>query len=179
MLCFMSLIDNEDDRAKFERLYHTYKQKLYYVAFYILKDEQEAENMVHDTFIAIIDILNRIDEEESHKTWNYIVTILKNKCFNFLKANKRISYMEEMPENSSQFDTEREVIRKETSFLLAEELMKLEYPDKEILYLTYYNGLRSKEIGEILGLSSDNVRQRIKRSKTRLKKMLMERGVSV
>lgn len=179
MFYFMSLIDNEEDSVKFEKLYHAYKQKLYYVAFNILKDEQEAENMVHDTYVTIIEILDNIEETESHKTWNYIVTILKNKCFNFLKASKRMSYMEEMPESSSQFNTEKEVIRKETSFILAEALVKLEYPDKEILYLTYYNGLRSKEIGKILGLSSDNVRQRIKRAKKKLRKVLTERGITI
>ena len=95
MLCYLMLLDSEDERQKFKEIYITYRMRLQYVAFSILKDSNEAESMVHDTFLALIENLDKIDEIECNRTWNYIVTILKNKCFNYLKKQKRYDVVED------------------------------------------------------------------------------------
>lgn len=63
---------------------------MHYTASVILKDKLNAEDMVHDTFLTLTDYLDRIDEEDFTGTWNYIATILKNKCYNFIKRSKKI-----------------------------------------------------------------------------------------
>lgn len=179
MLYYLMLIEDEDDKKKFEKLYFTYRLKMQYVAFQILKDTQEAENMVHDTFVTLIDYLDKIDEADCHGTWNYIVTILKNKCFNFLKRNQKITYLEDDVFELSKdeiSDMILKIIQQENVEVVAECIQKLKYPYKEVIYLKYYNGLSSKEIGRILGMTADNVRQTAKRAKKKLKDMLLEMG---
>lgn len=177
MLCFFMLIEDEAERGKLERLYYEYRERMLYVAFSVLKDKQEAENMVHDTFLALMDHLDQIDEAECHRTWNYIVTILKHKCFNRQKRQKRIDYLDEDgSEPADLFDMTERLEKQEVAEVLAEEIQKLKYPYKEVLYLYYYNEMKSKEIGQLLGLSAENVRQIMKRAKDRLKKRLLERG---
>ena len=53
MLCYLMLIDNEEERKKFKKIYITYRMKLQYVAVSILKDSHEAENIVHDTLLQL------------------------------------------------------------------------------------------------------------------------------
>lgn len=179
MLCYLMLIDNEEERQKFKKIYITYRMKLQYVAVSILKDSHEAENIVHDTFLTIIDNLDKIDEIECNKTWNYIVTILKNKCFNYIKKQKRCDVvdtemLEVFEENTE--DIVSEILQKEMMSVLQKSIQQLKYPYKEVIYLQYYNELSSKEIGKILGISAENVRQIAKRAKKCLKEVLVKMG---
>ena len=84
MLAYLMLIEDNNDRIKFEKLYLQYRLKMQYVAYEILQDEHEAENVVHDTFVTLIGVLDHVGGTDCCKAWNYIVTILKNKCFNYL-----------------------------------------------------------------------------------------------
>lgn len=179
MLCYLMLIDNEEDRQKFKKIYIIYRMKLQYVAFSILQDSHEAENMVHDTFLTLIDNLDKIDEAECNKTWNYIVTILKNKCFNYIKKQKKCEVTEDemidVPDENAE-DIASGILQDEMINVLSKSIQRLKYPYKEVIYLQYYNGLSSKEIGKILGISAENVRQIAKRAKKRLKETLIEMG---
>lgn len=187
MLYYLTFIDDNDEKQKFEQLYHTYRLKMQYTAFCILKDEQEAENMVHDTFVTLTDHLDAIVDVESPRTWNYIVTILKNKCFNFQKKQGRLVLSGDsaiLEEQSGKYtarsapgsDPAADLIRRETSDLLAQCIRKLDYPYQEVICLYYYNELNSHEIGRILELSPANVRQILKRAKNKLKNLLSAAG---
>ena len=105
MLIYLMALDTEEERIKFVKLYEEYRNRMHYSASILLKSQIEAEDMVHETFLTLIDYLDRIDENDSVGTWNYIVTILKNKCYNFLKRNKRI----ELTENEEVFEQPVEV----------------------------------------------------------------------
>lgn len=179
MLIFLTFPDDEKDRQKLERLYNAYRLKMQYVAYSILKDEQEAENIVHDTFMALLKLLDKIHEDDCHKTWNYIATIVKNKCFNYLKKQKKIQLSDEdIFYENTQPDIAETVLHKDTAEVLACAVQKLKYPYKEVIYLHYYNGLSAREISSILELSDENVRQIASRARRKLKEKLLEMGYS-
>ncbi len=179
MICYLMLLDSDKERDKFEQIYQYYRLKMQYVAASIVKDKQAAENMVHDTFLTLTENMDKIGEAECHKTWNYIVTILKNKCFNYLKREKKLSFGEDYAWEENGGDAlEEQEEKKERAAILTEEIRALSYPYKEVLYLTFYNELNSKEIGEMLGMSSDNVRKILSRAKQKLRKRLEERGIT-
>ncbi|MCI8591291.1 MAG: RNA polymerase sigma factor [Lachnospiraceae bacterium] len=179
MLMYLTFLDDEGDRQKFERLYMAYRLKMQYVAYGIVKDEQEAENIVHDTFMALLDLLDRIHEEDCHKTWNYIVTIVKNKCFNYLKKQKKVQLsQEDIFCEDTRPDIAETVVHRDMAEVLVCAVQKLKYPYKEVIYLYYYNGLSAREIGSMLGLSDENVRQIASRARKKLKERLLEMGYS-
>ena len=89
MFIYLMVLDTEEEKIKFVKIYDAYKDRMHYTASVILKDKLNAEDMVHDTFLTLTDYLDRIDEEDFTGTWNYIATILKNKCYNFIKRSKK------------------------------------------------------------------------------------------
>ena len=178
MLIYLMSLDTEKERIKFVKIYDTYRNRMHYTANMILKDELNAEDMVHDTFLTLTDYLDRINEEDPVGTWNYIVTILKNKCYNFIKKsnsyyfynrqnfikkNKKLSLVEseQVFEQSSEICNllESQLIKEEAGAFLNTLIRGLKYPYKEVIYLQYYDGLNSREIAEILGISPANVRK--------------------
>lgn len=48
MLMFMETLDTADEKVKFEKLYTKYKNPMYAVAWKILQNERDAEDVVHD-----------------------------------------------------------------------------------------------------------------------------------
>lgn len=174
LLMFLQMIETPDDQSKFEKIYTMYLKKMQYVAESILCDPNEAENIVHDTFVAIIDNLEKIDEKDCHKTWNYIVTILKNKCFNYIKKSNKIIYYEDynVYEDKTESSCEEEILKKELVVYLAELIQSMRYPYKEVLYLRYYNDMNLKEISELLQINYDNTRQIYTRAKKQLRAKL-------
>ncbi len=64
----MSMIENNTHKLKFENLYRDYRQLMFYKANEILQDKHLAEDAVHQAFIRIIQNLDKIDENNCHKT---------------------------------------------------------------------------------------------------------------
>lgn len=180
MLIYLMSLDTEEERIKFVKIYDTYKNRMHYTANMILKDELNAEDMVHDTFLTLTDYLDRINEEDSVGTWNYIVTILKNKCYNFIKKNKKLNLVEseDVFEQSSEICNllESQLIKEEASAFLNTLIRALKYPYKEVIYLQYYDGLNSREIAEILEISPANVRKISSRARGQLREKMLQKG---
>ena len=58
MLIYLSMIETPESRSKFETIYETYKQLMFYIANNILHDARDAEDIVHEAFLKIIEILD-------------------------------------------------------------------------------------------------------------------------
>ena len=170
----------EEDGETLELLYRTYKNKMFYIALKLLEDSSEAENIVHDTFLILSEHLERIGDIKDKKTWNYIVTILKNKCYNFLKRNKRI----ELTEDEEVFEQpvemynllENQLLKEEAEEFLNTLIKGLKYPYREVIYLQYHNKLNSRQIAELLRTSPANVRKISSRAREQLKKEMQKKG---
>ncbi len=75
---YLSMLDTEEQKDKFEDLYLTYRKLMFYIANKILKDDFLAEDAVHQTFIKIIEIIDKLEDVHGYKTKSYIVTMIKN-----------------------------------------------------------------------------------------------------
>lgn len=86
MLLF-SMVENEKDLSKFQRIYDQYKNMMYWVAYDITKNTHDAEDVVQLSLIKLIDILYRIEEEEIGRSRckNLLITITKNTAIDHLR----------------------------------------------------------------------------------------------
>ena len=57
---YLNTIDYTDDKEKFEKLYIKYRSKMYYVAMSVLHDRYDAEDALHNAFIAVEKNINKI-----------------------------------------------------------------------------------------------------------------------
>lgn len=78
MLAYLTLLDTQEGVSKFEQLYKTYKNRMYYIANSILKDSYLAEDAVHNAFLRIINNLEKIEDVDSHKPPYYFVMYSEN-----------------------------------------------------------------------------------------------------
>lgn len=143
MFQLLELIENEEDREFCRKLSEQFDSAMYHVAYGILKNSADAEDAVQESYIAIINNLDKISRENCHKAWNYIVTIVRSRAINVYRRRNRESKMDEDTiENllqESQGDGEFFELPDGSS--MSELIGRMKYPYKDVLYLRYYNEL--------------------------------------
>lgn len=92
LVFYLSLIDEEKDKDKFEELYHSYKNQMTYVAMSVLHNETDAEDIVHDVFVKVatrhMDTVNQFSDEVDLR--NYMLKATKNTAINWKEKRKDI-----------------------------------------------------------------------------------------
>ena len=145
------------------RLFDTYADDAFRLAYTYLGSRADAEDVVQDVFVKLIrsDITITKGKEKS-----YILTMTANKCRDFLKS---ASVAFNAPfEDASEVGSDIEIDEDDTEMYAA----VAELPDKlrVAIHLHYYEGYSLKEIAEILDIAPSAVSMRLTRAKDILKK---------
>ena len=162
-----------------EEIYEAYKDEMYYIAYGILRNKHDAEDVVHETFVALLANPEGIAQDSPQKTWNYIMTIVKNKsCTLYRTKQRQADYEIEEEVLEDVFDEEADfrLLEREQKKFLAKALRRMKRSYREILLLQYYHDKSIAEIARLLGKSSDNVRHMSERARKKLKKLLKKYG---
>lgn len=171
MLIYLQTIDDPQDRSKFEQLYIQYKSLMHYTANQILRNDQDAEDAVHEAFVALIENIQNISEIKCHKTKAYIVTIVANKAIDLYRRKQRHptgELLEELQGVTVTYDGEDG---------LARCILNLPARYREVILLRYDQGYRNGEIAKLLGISEPAVRKLVQRAKDRLEELCREEGI--
>ena len=172
MLVYLSMIDTPEDRDKFERIYIQYRNLMYHVAYGILGNHFDAEDAVHQAFVAIIRNLQKIGEINSPQTRSFVVLITERKAIDIIRTSHR----------NKNLPIEEECIGVEVPLPgdsgLADVLAELPAHYREILLLRYDNGYSVVELAQILGMTQSGVRKLIGRAKKKLECLLEENDIA-
>ena len=181
LMLFLSALDF-DEKNKFELLYTQYKNLMFYVANNVLNNPQSAEDAVHNSFLKILKIIDKISDVNANKTKNLVSIITKNTALDMLKAEKR---MEEFPidddfdiADTQQCPVMERIETKADIERLSRCIPKLDYNYQSILELRYLHEFTEKEISFTLGISDKNVSVRLVRAKQKLKVLFMEEMIT-
>lgn len=60
MFIYLMVLDTEEEKIKFVKIYDAYKDRMHYTASVILKDKLNAEDMVHDMEMELKKLINMI-----------------------------------------------------------------------------------------------------------------------
>lgn len=170
MVKHLSMILSKEDNLKFEEIYNTYRQTMFSVANRIIKDQYLSEDIIQRAFIRIISNLDKINEVNSHQTKGFVIIIVQNIAIDFYRKRKK--------ENNVSLDTiEMYVEKLESKEIsgttdLEEAISKLPIKYANVLRLRFIYEYSYIDIAEILNTTESNVRQRVSRSKKKLKESL-------
>ena len=160
MFQLLELIENEEDREFCRKLSEQFDSAMYHVAYGILKNSADAEDAVQESYVAIINNLDKISRENCHEAWNYIVAIVRSRAINVYRRRNRESKMDEDTiENLLQESQgDGEIFELPDGSSMSELIGRMKYPYKDVLYLRYYNELSYEEIATALDTTVDNAR---------------------
>lgn len=87
-VCIM-VIENEDDRNFMATIYEKYSRLMYSEICKILKNSWQAEDVLHNTIVRLIDKVDELKSKDHSHLINYIITASKNQAKNYIRDNQK------------------------------------------------------------------------------------------
>ena len=74
---YLSLIETEEDKVQFEKIYDKYLDWMVQMAYHCTKNIHDAEDIVDDVFMDIIRTNSSVPTENADKTKSYLFVCLR------------------------------------------------------------------------------------------------------
>lgn len=172
---YLMMIDNSDDKVKFEKVYKSFKNIMLNRAYEIVKERQLAEDAVHNAFLKIINNLPKIYDADSNETKWYVIVIVTNEAKKIYNKENKILKAELM-DMESDFNLEAIVEDKNIVEKVKKEIGLLPEIYRDTMSLKYYNDLSNKEISSVLSIPISTVKKRLQRGRKILIQKLGEKN---
>lgn len=143
---------------QFKALFEKYYTKLYYSSLAIVRDEDDARDIVNDVFAHIWE---KHDSFEDTVNSMYLYTSIRHRSLDHLKKKKvrdnyANNYMKNNDEGFQYDDDEEERIRQ-----IQKVIDRMPEKTKYVLDQCYMEGKRYMEVASDIGISRDGVRKHI------------------
>ncbi len=149
------------DAEAFVQLMESHMQSMYKTAWVYLKNENDVADAIQETILNCYEKLDTLRNEKFFKTW--MIRILINNCNNILRQRHKFT--------STDKEIVNEYIEREYDLCEWKEMLNsLGEKYRTIVLLYYSEGLKVKEISDLLQLNKNTVLTRLARAKEQLKK---------
>lgn len=146
-----------------ERAYSEYADMLYRLALTYMRCREDAEDAVHDAFIAYIEKAPAFDDGEHEKAWLCRVTV--NKCRDLLRRRA-------VRTHASLDEIEEPAVTDEIPADISSVIESLPDGLRVCVTLHYLEGFSVEEVAEIVGVTVPAVKMRLLRARERLRTTL-------
>ena len=170
MLYFMGILPIQY-RSDVERLYHEYKNVMLYTARGIVREQEQAEDIVHMAFLRIIKHIERINTLPDKEKKGYIIYVVKNLSIDHLRKKKRSNTVS--LDNIAFASEDKEVLEDNVMAALEIETVKRLMRELDDMYalpliLKYTVGYSYAEISDMLDITVENAKVRCFRGRKKL-----------
>ncbi|MBE6900785.1 MAG: sigma-70 family RNA polymerase sigma factor [Ruminococcaceae bacterium] len=181
----IAAIENDIERDFITDIYNKYYPNMKMQAYNIVRSNEEAEELVHDAFVKLIDKVDTVMNVAPEKLPSYIMATVRNIAINKWKKNKKDS------ENSFSLDNddvnfwikdsnalpEDLYIKNETLRILSGALAKLPERDRLLLEAKYILRQKDEEISKQFDISPQCVRIYVMRARRKAYTILEKEGI--
>lgn len=157
----------DGDIERYGALVDRHKDALFRHCFYIMRDEDLAEDMAQEAFVRAYEQLARFDAEKgSFKTW--LTTIATRLCLQYLRRERTVSLdYEDMIESRHPTPTQDAIDQE-----LHDAVLRLKPQYRTVISLHYWQGYSYEEIAMVMDAPVGSVRGWLHRAKKQLKEAL-------
>ena len=171
------------DKQSFAALVHRYEDTVFKFSYKVCRDKEKAEEVLQDTFINVYRKLGSFDGKSKFSTWLY--SIVTNNCLMKRRHRKLEDLLESMDEPPTNGDgsfidyvarwdeTPVDVLlKKEFQHHLDEAILKLPVDYRVVFVLRDLEGKSTEETAEILKISEEAAKSRLRRARAFLRTQL-------
>ena len=166
------------DREAFRSVVQTYQRMVFSLALKMLADEDDAKDVVQETFIRVWQKIDGFDVRRSFATWLY--TIASRLCLDHIRRGRRLV---PMPDDESvlhrfaaENDSQRTVENREWVSIVRLMAADLSPKQRLVFTLCQLEGLSSDEVEQITGLNARQVKSNLYAARQTIREQLKHLG---
>lgn len=164
----------QGDRAAFQLLFETYKDKVFSIAVYSSGgDRTLADDITQQIFLKLFTAIRQFRGESEFSTWLYRLVV--NACLDEGRRRRRFLPWGEtvvMSKSSDKKPQEKQYARREVAEAVQAAIYELKPKFRLPILLKYVEGLSYEEIANVMGCSKGTVASRLNRGHSQLAKRL-------
>ncbi len=164
----IKMIYDEGHKELYEVIYNRYFKKVRDKCHSFLKNKAQAEEFANDILVKVYEKLPGFKGQSAFASWLYSITY--NYLIDYLRKKKQLHYPRwneenHLPEIIDESNTDVEELSYDKLMLIFE---KIHPEEKALLLMKYQEGLPLKTIAQILIITEDAVKMRLKRARARV-----------
>lgn len=154
-------------------LVQLHQAPVFHLAYLILGNEHDAEDVAQDAFIRAFHALDRFDETRPLRPW--LLKIARNLAYNRRRSLRRYwngmnRLWNKQPQTAP--DPHEQTQQQAQADQLWQAVRRLKQQDQDVIYLRYFLELPTAETADTLGLAEGTVKSRLARALDRLKQVV-------
>lgn len=152
----------QGDEYAYTEIFERYKVLLYKHAYRLLGDEDEANDIISDLFLALWQKRGNLNPQVSLSA--YLYGSIRNRIFDLMTHQKVIArYLDSISEFIGQghYETDERIRAKELAAIIEREVAALPPKMREVFELSRSGEFSYKEIGEMLNITEGTVKQQV------------------
>lgn len=172
------------DESAYKQLVDKYERALYFHILKMIKDKEQVEDLVQETFVKAFDNLNTYSTNYAFSTWLY--RIATNHTIDYLRKKKlkTLSIDEPMKTKDGEMEmqledesagTDRDIIRKQRQKIVQKAIDNLPEKYRKVIEMRHMEEKSYKEIARVLDLPLGTVKAHIFRARELLYKSLKDK----
>ena len=167
----------------FNELYKLTSSRAYFVALQITKNEEDAQDVLQDSYIKALEKIGSLDKPESFVSWFH--QMVANKSKDSLKKKKPSLFeggedeaFEVIPDEDETFTPEKNLDQTELQKAIMEAIDELSEEKRACVLMMYFEEMSVNEIAQSLDLSVSTVKNRLFTARKDLKNSFAKRGIT-
>lgn len=179
---YLGMIETEEEKITFEELYHTYKGKMFSLAYGILKNHHNAEEAVSNAFFTAAKNFGTIASLTAVQQGAYLKITVKNAAIDIYRKEKsqNAAPMEEIENLGGVSEDISDTVLSEMNYnSVVRAIRSLPENYAEALYLFHVRDMSIKDIADTLRIEQEAVKKRLQRARQKLRKILEEKEITL
>ena len=176
-------LSKEGDQQAIAQLYDRTSKRAYYLAKQLVKDEDQAQDIVQDAYVKVFTNLHLLEQVENFQGW--LNTIVVNKSKDYLKKKKPMLFSQMVSEEDEgseldfedeggYFSPDRRVDYTETKRLIQGMIDRLPQEQRMAIVLFYLEEMPVKQIARVMECSEGTVKSRLNYGRKAIKAQVLE-----
>lgn len=176
----------EGNKEALRTLFEENKKKIFALAYQYVKNAEDAEDILQETFIKAYRSLDKFDLQNGQRFSPWLYRIGINCSIDYLRRNKRrreadmeVNNLENISSGNNNLNPEEDRAKQEIREKVEQTLNKLSGRQKMIFILRHYQELTTEEIAECMSCTEGSVKRQLFRAiaavKKQLKGLIMEK----
>ena len=169
------------NKSAFEEFYKLTCPKAYFIALKITQNEQDAEDILQESYIKALEKINEIDTTQNINSW--FLKIVANKSKNLLKSRNHFVFegeeekiFEDLPEETVEFSPEENLDQEELRLEVMAAIDELTDEKRACIMMMYFGDMSVKEIAESIDVPESTVKNRLYSARKELKTKFEKNG---